>query len=76
MNPPQHMTCKQAAKFLCCAEYTLRLSRTTGVLFSKKAPAYRKLGRKVIYDIQTLVDWLKQFELVQSTASYSPEAKI
>ena len=76
MNLPQHMTCKQAAEFLCCAEYTLRLSRTTGVLFSKKAPAYRKLGRKVIYDIQTLVDWLKQFELVQSTASYSPEAKI
>ena len=76
MNPPQHMTCKQAAEFLCCAEYTLRLSRTTGVLFNKKAPAYRKLGRKVIYDIQTLIDWLKQFELVQNTASYSPEEKI
>jgi hypothetical protein len=76
MNIPQHMTCKQAAEFLCCAEYTLRLSRTTGLLFTKKAPAYRKLGSKVIYDTQTLVDWVKQFELVQNTTGYSPEENI
>ena len=76
MHLPQHMTCKQAAEFLCCAEYTLRQSRSTGFLFNKKAPAYRKLGRKVIYNTKSLVEWLKQFELVQNTASYSTEAKI
>ena len=73
MNLPQHMTCKQAAEFLCCAEYTLRLSRTTGLLFNKKAPEYRKLGRKVIYDTRTLIDWVKQFELIRNTACYLME---
>ena len=73
MNLPQHMTCKQAADFLCCAEYTLRLSRTTGVLFNKKAPAYRKLGRKVMYDSKILADWVNQFDLIGNTAAYRLE---
>lgn len=73
MNLPQHMTCKQAAEFLCCAEYTLRLSRTTGLLFNKRAPEYRKLGRKVIYDTRTLINWVKQFELIRNTACNSVE---
>jgi hypothetical protein len=67
------MTCKQAAEFLCCAEYTLRQSRSTGLLFNKRAPEYRKLGRKVIYDTENLVSWLKQFNLIQNTSSSSEE---
>lgn len=73
MHLPQHMTCKQAAEFLCCAEYTLRQSRSTGLLFNKRAPEYRKLGRKVIYDTENLVSWLKQFNLIQNTSSSSEE---
>ena len=73
MHLPQHMTCKQAAEFLCCAEYTLRQSRSTGLLFNKRAPEYRKLGRKVIYDTENLVSWLKQFNLNQNTSSSSEE---
>lgn len=73
MQLPQHMTCKQAAEFLCCAEYTLRQSRSTGLLFNKRAPEYRKLGRKVIYETENLVSWLKQFNLIQSTSISSEE---
>lgn len=76
MHLPQHMTCKQAAEFLCCAEYTLRQSRSTGLLFNKRAPEYRKLGRKVIYETQNLIGWLEQFDLVQNTSSYSKERRL
>lgn len=76
MKLPQHMTCKQAAEFLCCAEYTLRQSRSTGLLFNKKAPVYRKLGRKVIYEYQNLIGWLEQFDLVHNTSSYSKEEEV
>ena len=73
MHLPQHMTCQQAAEFLCCAEYTLRQSRSTGLLFNKRAPEYRKLGRKVIYETHNLIGWLEQFDRVQNTSSYSEE---
>lgn len=76
MHLPQDMTCKQAAEFLCCAEYTLRQSRSTGFLFNKRAPEYRKLGRKVIYETQNLIGWLEQFDLVQNTSSYSKEGRL
>lgn len=76
MHLPQHMTCKQAAEFLCCAEYTLRQSRSTGLLFNKRAPEYRKLSRKVIYETQNLIGWLEQFDLVQNTSSYSKERRL
>ena len=76
MHLPQLMTCKQAAEFLCCAEYTLRQSRSTGLLFNKKAPEYRKLGRKVVYDTQNLIGWLQQFDPVQNTSSYSTREEL
>lgn len=73
MHLPQLMTCKQAAEFLCCAEYTLRQSRSTGLLFNKTAPEYRKLGRKVLYEAKILVEWLKQFDLINNTAAHRLE---
>lgn len=58
----------QAAAEIGCAEYTLRLSRTTGILLGKLAPKYRKLGRKVIYYHEDLQAFLEQFEKQTNTS--------
>ncbi|MCP5347952.1 MAG: helix-turn-helix domain-containing protein [Gammaproteobacteria bacterium] len=49
---------KEAAAFLGVAEYTLRRSRTIGKLLGRPAPAYRKIGGKVLYERSTLSEWL------------------
>lgn len=60
---------KQAAGFLGFAVSTLKISRVTGTLAGVKAPAYRKLGRKVVYDTSILEDWLGQFGNQPNTAA-------
>jgi len=58
----------QAAEYIGISEYTLRRSRTTGKLLGKKSPAYRKMGRKIVYDLETLRTWINQFETQTNTA--------
>ena len=52
----------EAALLIGYKSTTLKLSRVTGILGGVAAPAYRKLGRKVVYDRATLNAWLGQFE--------------
>ena len=58
-----------SAAYLGCSSYTLKRSRITGNLLGSPAPAFRKLGRKVVYDVTTLQAWLEQFEPKPNTAS-------
>lgn len=58
----------KAAEYIGVAEYTLRRSRTAGILLGKEAPSYRKMGRKVIYELETLQNWRNQFEPQTNTA--------
>ena len=58
-----------AAKIIGFASTTLRISRVTGILAGVPAPAYRKIGRKVVYDRVVLDEWLNQFENQNNTAS-------
>ena len=60
----------EAAMLLGYKSTTLRLSRVTGILGGVAAPAYRKLGRKVVYDRATLNEWLSQFQM-QSNTGYT-----
>jgi len=59
---------KAAADFLGCSPSTLKISRVTGRLLGSKAPAYRKIGRKVIYDHETIHSWFNQFQPRNNTA--------
>ena len=59
---------KDAATYLGCAPNSLKLSRSTGLLFSVKAPAYLKMGKSVRYKVATLDTWLSQFDERQNTA--------
>jgi len=43
-----HYNTREASAYLGCAEYTLRRSRSTGILFGRATPAYKKLGKLVI----------------------------
>ncbi|MEH6559584.1 MAG: hypothetical protein V7708_17445 [Oceanicoccus sp.] len=58
----------EAAVFLSCSPYTLRLSRSTGKLFGVTAPPYKKRGRTVAYSTESLKKWESQFEEVANTA--------
>lgn len=62
-------TTHQAARFIGCAPSTLKISRVTGTLLGRRAPAYRKLGRKVVYDRDVLQAWLEQFGTRTNTAA-------
>ena len=53
---------KAAAEYIGVAPSSLKHSRHTGLLCGVTTPAYRKLGRRVVYDLETLREWLAQFE--------------
>jgi hypothetical protein len=55
--------------YLCVASQTLKSSRTTGKLLGHAAPAYKKIGGKVIYERAELDRWLDQFETRNNTAA-------
>ncbi len=59
----------EGASYISLASNTLRASRTSGVLCGVPAPAYRKIGRKVLYDRVVLDEWLNQFVNQSNTAS-------
>ena len=59
---------KEAATYLGCAPNSLKLSRSTGLLFSVPAPAFVKMGKTVRYKVSTLDTWLDQFPEQQNTA--------
>lgn len=59
---------RNAAALIGCAPFTLKLSRTTGILLGSPAPVYRKMGRIVRYDRDTIEAWVAQFEPRPNTA--------
>jgi hypothetical protein len=58
---------KQAAKYLCVSEISIRNSRITGLLGGIKAPSFRKIGRKVIYLKSDLDSWLESLPAFENT---------
>ncbi|UKH48617.1 hypothetical protein [Vibrio phage vB_ValP_FGH] len=53
------LTSAQAAEYLGYSEYTLRKSRSTGVLCGHETPKYIKLGPKAIrYEQEALDQWI------------------
>jgi len=65
------LTSQQTAVHLEYSEYTIRLSRTTGILAGVQAPPFLKLGRSVRYKKSDLDNWLAQFDTFTSTAQVS-----
>jgi hypothetical protein len=61
-------TNNELAAILGCAPYTVRRSRTTGILLGKKAPRYKNRGRKIAYPREEVVAFDGQFELQENTA--------
>ena len=59
----------EGAFHISLASNTLRASRTSGVLCGVPAPVYRKIGRKVVYDLVVLDEWLTQFSNQPNTAT-------
>jgi len=52
----------EAAEIIGVVEYTLRRSRQDGRLLGREGPEYLKMGRKVIYELDTINKWLEQFK--------------
>lgn len=55
-------TSKEAALAIRVADYTMRLSRSTGQLLGTKAPHHVNYGRAVRYHAGELMDWFEQNE--------------
>ena len=64
----ERLTNNESADFIGCSPNTLKMSRSTGKLFGVNAPSYIKLGRAVRYKVETLEEWLSQFDEISSTA--------
>ncbi len=64
-----HLDTHESARHIGLASSTVRLSRVSGILCGVPAPAYRKVGRKVIYDRAVLDKWLEQFANQPNTAA-------
>ena len=58
---------KEAARYLCVSEISIRNSRITGLLGGIKAPNFRKIGRKVIYLKADLDRWLDDLPTFENT---------
>jgi len=65
---PNRLDTHDSAHYLSLAYGTLRTSRVSGILCGVPAPAYRKIGRKVVYDRVILDQWLDQFANQPNTA--------
>jgi predicted DNA-binding transcriptional regulator AlpA len=59
----------QCSALLGFAASTIRISRVTGTLAGFSAPAYRKIGRKVVYDRVVIDEWLAQFSNQPNTTA-------
>jgi hypothetical protein len=64
-----NLNTKEAAIFINCSPYTLRLSRSTGKLFGVDAPLYKKRNRSVVYSRSSLELWENQFEEIPNTSA-------
>ena len=70
MSDQRAFSSREAARYLGLAPYTLKQSRSTGVLCGSTAPVFRKLGsRTVIYEKATLDTWLDQFQERPNTSA-------
>ncbi|WP_319380068.1 helix-turn-helix domain-containing protein [Thiomicrorhabdus sp.] len=58
---------KLAAEYLGISECSIRNSRTTGLLGGRKAPKFRKIGRKVIYLEADLEAWRENLPVFENT---------
>ncbi len=69
MKDKPRLSNSEAAIFIGCSPSTMKISRVTGRLLGKAAPSYRKLGKKVAYDLTILQEWLEQFANQKNTAA-------
>ena len=61
----------EAAQYLGnCSPYTLRRSRTTGLLFGLPAPTFKKRGRTVVYEREVLDAFNSQFAELSNTSAH------
>jgi len=65
---PRACNTGKAADYLGVPKTTLKLSRTTGLLCGRPAPAYKKLERAVLYEYRTLDAWLDDLPEYANTA--------
>lgn len=62
-------TSKEAAFTLRVSDFTMRLSRSTGMLLGTNAPNHSKYGRAVRYHAGDLMNWFEQNENQDSEAA-------
>lgn len=64
------MNTDEASGYLKVAMNSLKLSRHSGMLCGRKAPPFRKMGRKVVYFIEDLDNWLEELPVYTNTSEF------
>ena len=55
------------------SDYSLRRSRSTGLLLGLPAPAYLKIGSRVCYERELINDWINTYAVRQLTTSHTSQ---
>ena len=68
------LTTEGAAIYLNLSVVYLKQARTSGILCGRKAPPFRKVGRKAMYRYEDLANWVNQFPVQTVLSSVDQEA--
>ena len=69
----RYLSTEQAALVLNTNASNLRMARSSGKLFGRKAPPYRQLGtKKLCYDAIELIQWVEANPLIRVTTNKEP----
>ena len=69
----RYLSTEQASIILNTNPQNLRSARSSGLLFGRKAPPYRKLGtKKIAYDAIDLIAWVEEAPLIIVTTEAEP----
>ena len=67
------LSTEDAAKVLNTNPVIMREARSSGMLFGRPAPDFLKMGtRKIVYEAQTLIDWVKASPVQSVTTTPEP----
>ncbi len=75
MKTNQLLNTSSFAESIDCSPYTLRLSRTTGLLFGKPAPEFIKIGKSCFYRQETIEQWIVENGVVCRNTAEAFEAQ-
>ena len=66
----RYLSTSDVARILNTNPTSIKMSRSSGMLFGRPAPEHRKIGlRKIVYEVDTIVAWVESAPLQRVVGS-------